>query len=75
MKIQVVLVTGALTGITASFMEVCMSATAHSEEEHRVEQVRAFLNGFPNHSADQLAAFIEGSYVEHAPDLSDGLAG
>jgi predicted SnoaL-like aldol condensation-catalyzing enzyme len=51
-----------------------MSA-AHSTDEDRIEQVRRFLNGFPNTSADQLSAFIDGTYIEHAPALTDGLAG
>jgi len=75
MKTQVALITGALTGIAAAFTGVCMSATANGGEEHRIEQVRTFLKSFPNNSADQLAAFIDGSHIEHAPALSDGQAG
>lgn len=52
-----------------------MSATAHGTAEHRIEQVRTFLNGFPNNGADQLTAFIGATYIEHAPALSDRLAG
>jgi len=62
-------------GIVASFMGIFMSATAHGSEERRIEQVRTFLKGFPNMSTDQLAAFIGGTYIEHASPLTDGPAG
>jgi predicted SnoaL-like aldol condensation-catalyzing enzyme len=61
--------------MVASVMGVCMTATAHSGEEHHIDQVRTFLNGFPNISAEQLTAFVDETYVEHSPGLSDGLAG
>jgi len=52
-----------------------MSATAEGGEEHRIAQVRTFLQSFPNYSADQLTAFIDDRYTEHAPALYDGQAG
>jgi predicted SnoaL-like aldol condensation-catalyzing enzyme len=69
-----------LAGIAASLMGISMPATAHDSEEHhseehRIEQVRTFLKGFPNNSADQVTAFIDAAYIEHAPGLSDGQAG
>jgi hypothetical protein len=70
MKTPGVLITGALTGIAASFMGVCIPATGHSGEARHIEQVRTFLNGFPDNGANQLAAFIDGTYIEHAPASS-----
>ena len=59
----------------AALMGVGMSAKAESVQDHRIERVRNFLNGFPNYSAAQLTGFIDTTYVEHAPGVSDGQAG
>lgn len=62
-------------GVAAFLMGVSMSPTSHGSEEHRIDQVRTFLKGFPHNGADQVTAFFDAAYIEHAPGQSDGHAG